>query len=74
MPQLDRLLGPANRRSPTGDMRAPQRGAATHLVILYGSMSSLASGQEPNVGLAFRLLHKAGLPANRTLCHEASIR
>jgi uncharacterized protein (DUF2235 family) len=73
MPPLDRLLGLIDRRPRTRDIRARQRGAATHVIILDGTMSSLAPGDETNAGLTFKLLREAGLRANLTLYYEAGI-
>jgi uncharacterized protein (DUF2235 family) len=73
MPQLDWLLGLLRRRPRTKDIRARARGPATHVIILDGTMSSLAPGEESNAGLTFKMLRESGLRANLTLYYEAGI-
>jgi uncharacterized protein (DUF2235 family) len=73
MPQLDRLLGLIDRRPRIKDARARDRGPATHVIILDGTMSSLAPGAETNAGLAFKLLSEMRREANLTLYYEAGI-
>jgi uncharacterized protein (DUF2235 family) len=46
------------------------RGVVDHVVILDGTMSSLAPGQEGNAGLLFHLLKEMGHRANRRLYYE----
>lgn len=46
------------------------RGVVDHVVILDGTMSSLAPGQEGNAGLLFLLLKEMGHRANRRLYYE----
>lgn len=73
MPQLDSLFGLIDRRPRIKDLRARHRGAATHVVILDGTMSSLATGAETNAGLTFKMLREMGQKANLTVHYEAGI-
>ena len=57
----------------TVDTVARTRGAAIHVIILDGTMSSLDKGRETNAGLTFRLLQEAGRRANLTVYYEAGI-
>lgn len=50
-----------------------RRGPALHVVILDGTMSSLADGYETNAGKTYKLLREAGHTANLTLHYEAGI-
>ncbi|MGI3168078.1 DUF2235 domain-containing protein [Pseudooceanicola sp. C21-150M6] len=51
---------------------AARRGSVTHVVILDGTMSSLAEGEESNAGLIYRLLNEA--PGHETsLYYEAGL-
>lgn len=50
-----------------------QRGVATHVVILDGTMSTLEPGQETNAGLAYRLINEVAHDANLTVYYEAGI-
>jgi uncharacterized protein (DUF2235 family) len=52
---------------------ARKRGTATHVIILDGTMSSLAKGRETNAGLTFKLLQEQGTTANLTVYYEAGI-
>ncbi|WP_240652466.1 DUF2235 domain-containing protein [Alexandriicola marinus] len=62
------------RRSPRRkDARLRHRGAATHVIILDGTMSSLRRGRETNAGKTFKLLREVGLTANLTVYYEAGI-
>ncbi|MCO4846736.1 MAG: DUF2235 domain-containing protein [Yoonia sp.] len=69
----DWIFGLFGRRARTEDTVARKRGAATHVIILDGTMSSLDKGQETNAGLTFRLLQEAGRRANLTVYYEAGI-
>ncbi len=73
MPQVDRLLGLIDRRPRIKDTRARHRGPATHVIILDGTMSSLASGAETIAGLTYKLLREMRTNANLTLYYEAGI-
>jgi len=50
-----------------------RRGPALHVVILDGTMSSLADRYETNAGKTYKLLREAGHTANLTLHYEAGI-
>ena len=58
-------------RSEEGSHR--KRGAATHVVILDGTMSTLLPGRETNAGRVLRLLQEAGQRENLTVYYEAGI-
>ncbi len=73
MKQLDSLLGLINRRPRIKEVRAQHRGPTTHVVILDGTMSSLAPGAETNAGLTFKMLREMGRKANLTVHYEAGI-
>ena len=70
---VDRVLGLFDRRPRIMERRASQRGPATHVVILDGTLSSLAPGEETNAGLAYKLLRETGLRANLGLHYEAGV-
>ncbi len=69
----DWVLGLVNRRPRSEEGGGRKRGPATHVVILDGTMSSLADGFETNAGLTFKLLREAGHKANLTVYYEAGI-
>ncbi|WP_243730652.1 DUF2235 domain-containing protein [Rubellimicrobium sp. CFH 75288] len=71
--RVDRLLGLFDRRPRLKERRARHRGPATHVVILDGTMSSLAPGHESNAGLTYKLLREAGRRANLSVWYEAGI-
>jgi uncharacterized protein (DUF2235 family) len=71
--EVDRLLGLLRRRPRIKERRARHRGRATHVVILDGTMSSLAPGHESNAGLTYKLLREMGARANLSLYYEAGI-
>lgn len=50
---------------------AVRRGSLTHVIILDGTMSSLARGQETNAGLTYRLLQEVG--ADLSLYYQAGV-
>lgn len=70
---VDRLLGLFDRRPRIKERRARHRGPAIHVVILDGTMSSLAPGHESNAGLTFKLLREMGTRANLSIHYEAGI-
>ena len=70
---VDRLLGLFDRRPRIKARRAPRRGPGTHVVILDGTMSSLAPGHESNAGLTYKLMREMGTRANLTLYYEAGV-
>ncbi|WP_425471692.1 DUF2235 domain-containing protein [Rubellimicrobium rubrum] len=70
---VDRLLGLFDRRPRIKERRARHRGPATHVIILDGTMSSLAPGHESNAGLTYKLLREMGRRANLTLYYEAGV-
>ena len=58
------------RQSP---VRRSERGPVTHVVVLDGTMSTLAPGPETNAGLTYRLLASEGPRAGLSLYYEAGI-
>ncbi len=73
MPLRDWLLGLIGRgpRAISGQPR--ERGPATHVIILDGTMSTLMPGCETNAGLAYKLLDEVGHSANLTVYYEAGV-
>lgn len=69
----DWLFGLIGRRAQIAAGGARKRGAATHVIILDGTMSSLEPGQETNAGQIFKLLREPGMSANLTIHYEAGI-
>lgn len=69
----DWIFGLFGRRARSEGTVAHKRGAATHIIILDGTMSSLDKGHETNAGLTFRLLQEAGQQANLNVYYEAGI-
>ena len=69
----DWFCGLFGRRARTEDETIRQRGPATHVVILDGTMSSLAEGCETNAGLTYKLLCEVSQPENLTIHYEAGI-
>ncbi len=69
----DWLLGLFGRRARTAEGQPRTRGAAIHVIILDGTMSTLRAGQETNAGLTYKLLREAGRSANLTVHYEAGI-
>ena len=49
------------------------RGVVDHVIILDGTMSTLAPGRETNAGLIFRLLAESGRSAHRTIYYEPGL-
>jgi hypothetical protein len=75
VPLPDWLLGlfdsrPRAKDAP-GRARGVLRGPVVHVVILDGTMSSLARGAETNAGQTFKLLREAGLRQGLTVYYEA---
>ncbi len=73
MPLRDWLLGLFDARPRVKDTRFAGRGAATHVIILDGTMSSLAPGAETNAGRTLKLLRAGGSRAGLTVYYEAGI-
>ncbi|MEJ8561574.1 DUF2235 domain-containing protein [Yoonia sp. GPGPB17] len=73
MPLRDWFFGLFGRRARTEESGVRGRGPATHVVILDGTMSSLAPGCETNAGLTFKLLNEVSNSANLTVHYEAGI-
>ena len=73
MPIRDWFFGLFGRRARTEEGGQRTRGPATHVVILDGTMSSLAAGRETNAGLTFKLLSEVSASANMTVHYEAGI-
>lgn len=73
MPIRDWFFGLFGRRARAEEGGVRARGPATHVVILDGTMSSLAPGRETNAGLTFKLLQEVSGAANLTVYYEAGI-
>ncbi len=73
MPVRDWFFGLFGRRARTEDEGIRRRGSATHVVILDGTMSSLAEGRETNAGLTYKLLCEVSRSENMTIHYEAGI-
>ncbi|MBQ2260806.1 MAG: DUF2235 domain-containing protein [Loktanella sp.] len=69
----DWLFGLFGRKARTEEGATRQRGPATHVIIMDGTMSSLEQGAETNAGLTFKLLREVSQPHNVTLYYEAGI-
>ena len=69
----DWFFGLFGRRARTEDEDIRHRGPATHIVILDGTMSSLAEGRETNAGLTYKLLCEVSRSENMTIHYEAGI-
>ncbi|WP_333715180.1 DUF2235 domain-containing protein [Yoonia sp.] len=69
----DWVFGLFGRRPRTEEDGLRGKGPATHVIILDGTMSSLAEGEETNAGLTYKLLLEAGRRANLTIHYEAGI-
>ena len=67
------VLGLVGRKPRREEILRATRGAATHVIILDGTMSSLEEGQETNAGLTFKLLKDSAGAGNITLYYEAGI-
>ncbi|SMY08972.1 DUF2235 domain-containing protein [Flavimaricola marinus] len=73
MPLRDWIFGLFNSRPRRKDSRGRRRGPTTHVIILDGTMSSLARGLETNAGKTFKLLRDGGLREDLTVYYEAGI-
>ncbi|MEJ6399450.1 DUF2235 domain-containing protein [Yoonia sp. 208BN28-4] len=73
MPLRDWVFSLFGRRARTEDSISRTRAAATHIIILDGTMSSLVDGRETNAGLTYKLLQEAGASASLTVHYEAGI-
>ncbi|WP_375255398.1 DUF2235 domain-containing protein [Yoonia sp.] len=73
MPIRDWFFGLFGRRARTEERGVRHRGAATHIVILDGTMSSLVVGRETNAGIAFKLMSEVSVQSNMTVHYEAGI-
>ena len=74
--RLNRLLRRFLGRQPPAETHGPEprrRGSVDHVIILDGTMSSLAEGQETNAGLTYRLLAERGRVADLSLYYRAGI-
>jgi len=69
----ERLLALLGRPPVRADGRGRHRGAAVHVVVLDGTMSSLRPGHESNAGLSYLLLREVGRTANLTVHYEAGV-
>jgi len=61
------------RRAQSATTSAHQRGPATHVIILDGTMSSLMPGRETHAGLLYKLLDEVGAASNRSVYYEPGI-
>lgn len=73
MPLRDWFAGLWGKTSQAETDQPPVRGPATHVIILDGTMSSLARGYETNAGLTYKLIKEAGVTTDLTLYYEAGI-
>lgn len=75
MPLRDWIFGLWGRapRAETTPHAPRDRERATHVIILDGTLSSLAPGYETNAGLTFNLLREVAVSAHQTLYYEAGI-
>ncbi|KJZ19548.1 DUF2235 domain-containing protein [Loktanella sp. S4079] len=69
----DWFFGLFGRRARAKEGGIRGRGPATHVIILDGTMSSLAPGKETNAGLTFKLLNEVSQTSNLTVYYEAGI-
>lgn len=69
----DRLFAILGRPPLRAEGRGRHRGAAVHVVVLDGTMSSLSPGHESNAGLSYLLLREVGRSANLTVHYEAGV-
>jgi uncharacterized protein (DUF2235 family) len=69
----DWFFGLFGRRARSEESGIRGRGPAIHVVILDGTMSSLAEGRETNAGLTFKLLSEISATKNLTVHYEAGI-
>lgn len=69
----DRIFGLFGREARSEEAGKRVRGAATHVIILDGTMSSLEAGHETNAGQTFRILQEVARSANLTVHYEAGI-
>ncbi|MBR2655081.1 MAG: DUF2235 domain-containing protein [Loktanella sp.] len=69
----DWVFGLFGRKARTEEAAIRQRGPATHVIIMDGTMSSLEPGAETNAGLTFKLLREVSQSNNVTLYYEAGI-
>lgn len=69
----DWVFGLFGRNARTEEAAIRQRGPATHVIIMDGTMSSLEPGAETNAGLTFKLLREVSQSNNVTLYYEAGI-
>ncbi len=67
------LLGVFRRQPRHEEGHRRTRGAAIHVVILDGTMSSLEPGCETNAGLTYKLIQEASRQSNVTIHYEAGI-
>ena len=68
---LRRLLARFGRAEQTP--HRPARGRVDHVIIIDGTMSSLAPGQETHAGLAYKLIREAGPGGTVSLVYEAGV-
>lgn len=69
----DWVFGLFGRRARVEEAAPRQRGPATHVIIMDGTMSSLDTGAETNAGLTFKLLREVSQSHNVTVYYEAGI-
>ncbi len=74
--RLNSLLRRWLRRPPLAETHGAEprrRGPVDHVIVLDGTMSSLAEGMETNAGLTYKLLAERGRVADLSLYYEAGI-
>jgi len=73
VPLRDWIFGLFDADGRTEEGQPRNRGEATHVIILDGTMSSLEPGHETHAGMTYKLLNEAGMKANLTVHYEAGI-
>ncbi|MEI2686544.1 MAG: DUF2235 domain-containing protein [Cypionkella sp.] len=64
---------PAATQPAAGPIEGVQRGRVDHVIILDGTMSTLAQGQEGNAGLLYQLLTEQGRKTDMTVYYEQGL-
>lgn len=69
----DWFFGLFGRRARTEEVKGDTAQGITHVIILDGTASSLAAGEETNAGLLFKLLREQGRRENLMVHYEAGV-
>ncbi|MFO7805197.1 MAG: DUF2235 domain-containing protein [Paracoccaceae bacterium] len=69
----DWFFGLFGRRARTEEVKGDTAQGITHVIILDGTASSLAEGEETNAGLLFKLLREQGRRENLMVHYEAGV-